>query len=219
MQLQLNVDSDAQLVQNLLGSKLIGMKAGEISKRLSVHPNTIRNWSDEFASFLSGDTTAEAPGGRRRYSEADVHILATIAQLKQQGLKNEQVHEALSAGRRAKEVPPAPTPQEEEVRQSVALVLRSEYDHALDRIKELHDERGRLIEERNAALMARDQDVTALNERIAGLQNELGRAQGQLDALQRERLSTRTVLWIIVGVVVVALVIVIALVVLVSQPR
>jgi t-SNARE complex subunit (syntaxin) len=58
--------------------------------------------------------------------------------------------------------------------------------------------------------------VTALNDRIAGLQNELGRAQGQLDAVQRERLTTRTVLQIIVGVVIMALVIIVAVVVLLS---
>lgn len=53
-----------------------------------------------------------------------------------------------------------------------------------------------------------------MNERLGALQNELSHAQGQLEAVQRERLSGRMVLQIVVALSVGAIVIIATVIVL-----
>lgn len=187
-------------------------KAGDIAKRLDIHPNTVRNWSDEYTRFLSGGAVGKAPGTRRRYNDQDALVLATIASLRNQGLKPAQIVEALENGRLVETLPPLPTAEEEAARASIELVAMPEYTRVLDQLRSAELEKQRIITERDSAYLARDK----ANERIAELQHEIGQLQGRLEALESERLPTRSMLQIILVIAIGSLVVVAVVVVLVA---
>jgi DNA-binding transcriptional MerR regulator len=166
------------------------IKAGEVSKRLKVHANTIRNWADEYSTFMSPDALGKSPGGKRRFTEDDLRILATVAELRNQGIGSDKIRDALASGRRADIIPPLPSPEEESARQSIALIPLPEYTRILDLLKSREEELARVIAERDAAL--KDKDI--FSERIADLQREIGLIEGELNVLKTERLSTPVLL-------------------------
>jgi DNA-binding transcriptional MerR regulator len=179
----------------------MAMTTGEVTKRLGVHANTIRLWADEYSRFLSPGALGQSPNNRREYTDDDLRVLATIHEKRSKGLPHDQIEGILLTGQRVDTLPAAPTPAEVEARKSVALVLRSDYEHALDQVQMLQTDIARLTDERNAALMARDRDTVALNQQIADLRAELGRAQGRLESIDKERPSA--VFWLrIIGAIV-----------------
>jgi DNA-binding transcriptional MerR regulator len=162
------------------------MKTGELSKRLDVAPSTIRFWASEYSSYLSESAIGLGKGASRVFSERDVKVLATVAQMRDQGLTHEQIVDALEGDQFVEHVPSSPA-REEITQQPVTLVSIDQLHRALDQVQFLQMEIDRLIEERDLALITRDRDVSELNKRIAQLQGELGRAEGKLAMLERER--------------------------------
>lgn len=172
------------------------MKTGELSKRLDVAPSTIRFWASEYSSYLSESAIGLGKGASRVFSERDVKVLATVAQMRSQGLTHEQIVDALDAEQFVEHVPSS-SPRERETERvrdgeqattpPVTLVSIDQLHRALDQVQFLQMEIDRLIEERDLALITRDRDVSELNKRIAQLQGELGRAEGKLAMLERER--------------------------------
>lgn len=190
------------------------IKAGEVAKRLKVHANTIRNWADEYAAHMSPDALGQAPGGKRRFTEDDLRILATVAELRGQGIGADKIRDALADGRRADIIPPLPTPEEESARQSIALIPLPEYTRILDLLKSREEELARVISERDSALSDKD----TLNSKIADLQREIGQLQGRLESVQQviqERQPAefwlRVIIPLVIGVVIIALVAVVFL--------
>src|SRR5215213_7950645 len=110
----------------------MAMTTGEVTKRLGVHANTIRLWADEYSRFLSPGALGQSPNNRREYTDDDLRVLATIHEKRSKGLPHDQIEGILLTGQRVDTLPAAPTPAEVEARKSVALVLRSDYEHALD---------------------------------------------------------------------------------------
>lgn len=162
------------------------MKTGELSKRLDVAPSTIRFWASEYSSYLSESAIGLGKGASRVFSDRDVKVLATVAQMRNQGLTHEQIVDALDGDQFVEHVPSSPA-REEVIQQPVTLVSIDQLHRALDQVQFLQMEIDRLIEERDLALITRDRDVSELNKRIAQLQGELGRAEGKLAMLERER--------------------------------
>jgi DNA-binding transcriptional MerR regulator len=186
---------------------------GDLAARLNVSRDTIRNYARDFSEFLTNEATGIEPNARRRYTERDALILATIADLRANGLTVEQVTDALRGGRLVETVPPAPTPAEKEARENAALIVRPEYERVLDRVQQLEGELDTLRAERDRAIERWQDDTTALNVKIQALERELGEARGELTALKAERLPVRLMLQI-AAVFIVGLLVFLALAVL-----
>lgn len=170
------------------------MKAGEASKRVNIHPNTVREWATQYARFMSDGATAR----RRDFSERDLQVLATIQRLRDQGKPHFEIVAALDAGQLVDSVPPLTPPEVEEARKEVGLVPQVEVERSLavERIQTLETALSQAIEERNEAIERWQNDTTDLNQRIAVLERELGEARGKLTAIEAERLPVRTMLQI-----------------------
>lgn len=161
-------------------------KTGDLAKRLSLHPNTVRTWADEFSEFVSPGAVA----AKRKFTADDALVLTTIAQLRSENLAFEEIRKALSNGRRADGLPPVPTPEEEAARQSLQLVPMPEYTRVLDLLRSKELELERVINERDGAL--RDKDTA--NAQIADLRQDIGELRGRLEALETERLPVAVTL-------------------------
>ena len=64
-----------------------------------VSHQTIKNWADEFASYLSPTANPEA-GKKRLYTTEDVQVFALVKDYRQRGYTYEDVHTALKTGQR-----------------------------------------------------------------------------------------------------------------------
>lgn len=60
---------------------------------------TVRNWSREFAQYLSKEATP-GKGKHRAFSENDMRVFALVAELKRQGMSHEDIHATLQTGTR-----------------------------------------------------------------------------------------------------------------------
>lgn len=169
-------------------------KAGELAKRFDVHSNTIRGWSDDFEEFMTPNAVGRSPGAKRRFTHADALVLATIADMRNDGISFDDIRAALERGKRVDVLPALPTEAEEEARQNVKLVPLPEYQRALDEVKRLAAQVDDLRVERDLAMAKRQEGVAELNEQIRTLERDLGTAQGQL----------RTVRYAVIAVVVTA---------------
>lgn len=65
----------------------------DLARELDVSVGTIRNWTDEYAEFLSLGGRGE--GGRREFEETDVQIIRYIAQLRNEKMLKPQIVERL----------------------------------------------------------------------------------------------------------------------------
>jgi DNA-binding transcriptional MerR regulator len=75
------------------------VKLSELRRALSVTPNTIRNWSADFAPFLSAG--ANPPTGEtRRFTEGDAAVFALIAGMRGDDKPLEVIRAHLAAGAR-----------------------------------------------------------------------------------------------------------------------
>ena len=106
----------------------------EAVAELEVPASTLRQWSEEFASFLSApdDDSLPAPQGEgdtRFYSEEDLVVLATVKDLLAEGFTSEQVAEYLEKARRSEEGSKAK--REEESTEPYALMSLESSETAL----------------------------------------------------------------------------------------
>lgn len=65
------------------------------ANKLQISPNTLRNWSDQYSTFLS---ESARPGHKpeRRFTDKDLTILTYIKQLRSEGLEQPHITERLS---------------------------------------------------------------------------------------------------------------------------
>lgn len=70
------------------------LKPGQVAKRANITPQTVRNWSAEYADFLSPQARGE--DGPRLFSDADVDTICTIAALRKSGVPPAEVSERLA---------------------------------------------------------------------------------------------------------------------------
>ena len=71
------------------------MKVKEVADRLGLSAQTVRNWSNDFSDRL-GPAANPEKGRTRQYSENDLRILAGVKHLKEDGLADEEITEALA---------------------------------------------------------------------------------------------------------------------------
>lgn len=156
----------------------------QVHYRLRVPKPTIRNWSAEYAEFLS-ERARPDDGKTRLFTYDDLIILNTVRYLTRvEGLNNnEQIRQMLTAGRRMTELPRMKSPEEEEALEAVQLVPVAELERALDRITAMQSEISRLSCESAANSSERDQALLALddaNQQIGTLREVNGRLRGLL---------------------------------------
>jgi DNA-binding transcriptional MerR regulator len=70
----------------------------EVARLLGVDPDKVKSWAKEYAEYL-GLTAQPAKGQERRFSEADLRVLAVIAEHLELGNEADDVHYALNSGR------------------------------------------------------------------------------------------------------------------------
>jgi DNA-binding transcriptional MerR regulator len=122
------------------------MKTGELAALLRVSENTLRNWSREYAEFLTERGRGAQPGATREFDEHDVYTLATIAELRDRGLTINQVKSDLRGGYRAVKLPQRGDPDIEAARDRVELVPAEAINLWMERVQNLQAELARLVE-------------------------------------------------------------------------
>lgn len=176
----------------------------QVHYRLRVPKPTIRNWSAEYAEFLSQRARPD-DGKTRRFTYDDLIILNTVRYLTRiEGLNNnEQIRQELATGRRMPDLPPMKSPEEEEALEAVQLVPIAELERVLDKVVALQHEIERLIGEAASSSSERDQALLALdeaNQQIGALREKSGRLRGLLLGTTVAGLSFAGLLLIVIAV-------------------
>lgn len=141
---------------------------GRAAKLASIAPTTVRVWTAEYAEFFS-DQATPPKGKQRAYTSDDIALLLTIAELRNEQMPEEAIHEELRSGRRAAyEELPADTAVDQQ--RQLAVVTQLSYDLAQTRGERdtIATERDRLLtdldKERDARLAAEIRATAAETE-------------------------------------------------------
>lgn len=94
-----------------------------------VSHQTVKNWSRDFADFMS-PTARPEKDHQRRFTDDDVRVFDLVKRLKQQGRVNEEIRAALGAGQRG-ELPDSLSNELAPVPHGTALAI------ALQRVNDL----------------------------------------------------------------------------------
>ena len=70
---------------------------GQVAAHVGKHSNTIRGYAQKYGQFLS-DGATPAEGEERRFNDADMEVLTTVAELKNQKKKHNTIIGYLSRG-------------------------------------------------------------------------------------------------------------------------
>ena len=152
----------------------------QVARHIGASDSTVRNWSREFADYLS-ELANPAPGQPRQFTAADVATLATVAVMRQQLVGVEDIRAALDRGERLEPVRP-PEPEdaggEEPARPSApvenALTLYVTRVTALEAsLQELNDRLLTAEKEHAQQLVEAERRIAAERERAAGIEREL----------------------------------------------
>lgn len=162
-------------------------KTGDVARRISIHPNTVRNYADKFSEFMSDTATSS----KRKFTHEDILVLATIAEFRERGQEWHDIETALRNGQRVETVPALPSVAEETARQAMALVPKTEADRLRDDLARITRERDNLLirlenimstasQERVETLKHFQEQIDDRDAQIKRLQDELGIAKGRL---------------------------------------
>lgn len=159
---------------------------------------TVRNWADEFQSYLS-PTATPGHGKHRMYSYDDLRVFSLVSELKSQGMTYSDIHGALQNGQRGQ--PPALPPEEVQAlvvgEQERRLSLEVDYlQRSLIKVQqELEEARTALkaaeaIREQKIWLESRlENEQTRVHEKetqIQELKTQLAQSQQRIEDLLRE---------------------------------
>jgi DNA-binding transcriptional MerR regulator len=156
----------------------------QVHLRLGVPKPTIRNWSAEYAEFLSERAQSDS-GKTRLFTYDDLIILNTVRHLTRvEGLNsNDLVRAALAAGQRVTELPQPRSEEEIEALSTVQLVTADRLERVLDSLNVMEGEVERLGQEVQRVEVERDQALIALdgvNTRMTRLREVHGQIRGIL---------------------------------------
>jgi DNA-binding transcriptional MerR regulator len=156
-----------------------GYHTSHITRILGVSPQTVRNWSQEFARHLSA---AAAPGrGRNRhFTEDDFRALALVAAMKSRSATNDEIHVSLAAGQRGELPPLPPAPEMQALVMSdharAIATLQQQRDSAVADLQHVRAENNQL----HGTLQAITAQLNAAQDKIDRLNREIGRLEGRL---------------------------------------
>lgn len=166
------------------------MKTGDLTRLFGVSNTTIKNWIDRFPAFFSENAHAKNQR-QRNFTEEDVLLLATIAQLSQQEhLTYEQVEDRLKSGYRVDNPGVANYGVDTRLIPAAAveqLIDSSEIKIELERTKSELNRALELLTEERQRNTEKDKRIEELQDKIQLLQRELGRAEGRLEEQSKPR--------------------------------
>lgn len=165
-------------------------------------PQTIRNWTREFAKYLSPGANPGS-GNTRNFTIEDMGVLSLVAEMSGKGQGFEQIHASLAAGQRgdvpnlstedidvliAGEVERHLNTQLHETRQ-LAEQLQQDLDALKSQVQPLRDENIRLqvqVEDRDERLKELNEQFKETQNKIENLMREMGKAyhQGYIDGMK-----------------------------------
>ena len=141
---------------------------GSIQKIFSVSHQTVRNWTKEFAEFLSDGATPQTVGGRRNFTVDDLRVFSLVVELTTAGSTYADAKVVLAKGKRGElpdtaepEVHPAVLLSPKEI--ALTMSIMKERDEALGQLKQL--------------LLDRTED----RQTIERLNREVGRLEAALE--------------------------------------
>lgn len=153
--------------------------SGQIASIFSVHDETIRRWSKEFADYMS--IAAEPGKGHTRlYNADDLRVLALIADLKAQRQSFQNIHAALANGERGE--PPEP-PQEDKSIVPAVHRLQLQIEVLRDELDVLRTENADLKQQ---LALVKAETALAVAQREIELQREIGRLEGELEYRRKQ---------------------------------
>ena len=71
----------------------------QVARTIKKSPQTIRAWTDRYRVYLSASATPDS-GDERKYTDADLLVLATVAHLAGQGQRHDAIAPMIAAGER-----------------------------------------------------------------------------------------------------------------------
>lgn len=153
----------------------------DLKQVFGVTPQTVRNWTADFAQYLSDEATPSKSGARRLFTEDDVKVFALIRELTQSGQTYAQVRQTLADGKRG-ELPQMPISKDdtttslspEEIYRTLAIMR--ERDEAIGQLKQLQ-----LDKEEDRKTIER------LNREIGRLELELELEQKKNQEVEKNR--------------------------------
>lgn len=150
-------------------------RAKSVAEQLGVSVSTVRAWSNEFAPFLTPSaqaaTTPDGTPVQRRYTEADLAVLAHVKRLLDQNATFDEVRRRL-AGMTPEELAamPAESDEAEQITSSTAIIPTAWL--------------GQLQDAQRLALAAKDETISELRARVADLAADKERLQREIDSLR-----------------------------------
>ena len=151
----------------------------DVTEHTGASASAVRIYTDRYARYLSTEAT-EIP---RKFTLADLKLIAFIVRCtKEKAMTHEQVEAALKAGELVAFDWELPAPATVEAEQSTALVPLAQLQAlqlVLEEARRREKDAVQSVEVVRSEATEREQ---SLQSEIARLQNELGRAQGALDA-------------------------------------
>lgn len=173
------------------------MQPHEAARLLDIHPNTVRTWTSDkrYKRFFS-DTAQGGDGSARDLTDDDIRVLHYIDQMKDRGLRADEVEASLEQAQ-AQGFDRLPMPVQSDAiartpvipvqaaeaavrgKQDALEIMREEMRERLQEMRELVEyERSRAQEERERYEQS--------NERIRDLERQVGKLEGKLSILERE---------------------------------
>lgn len=160
---------------------------------------TIRNWSIEFASYLSASATPPE-GGTRFYTVGDLEVMTWVATRKREGATYETIHVELKSGSRADAPVQSPehikTKSADEIQEMAMQQMEKlqitivDLKQQLANAKELASQVEEVSREKFELKTQLEMTQQALDEQKAEIQrirDELSKAQGELGNALREQ--------------------------------
>jgi DNA-binding transcriptional MerR regulator len=101
-----------------------------VSKAIGKTPQTVRDWCGRYSDHLSPSATVDK-GQERRFTDADVTLLQTVARLSNQGQKHKNILPMIAGGL---EIPPETqeTPPDDA---TTTIVKQNEFTRLMDAIE------------------------------------------------------------------------------------
>jgi len=167
------------------------MKTGDLVKHFGISESTVRRWTKEYEEFFS-----ESSGRQRSFTHSDFLVIATILELAKQNFPLNHIRQRLAEGYRVEDntaytagytdgrmVPAAAVEQiidGTELRVQLEQIIY-ERDRLLETIQTLRHTQEEMEEKYEERLAEKDSQLRQLQDRMAELQRELGRAEGELN--------------------------------------
>lgn len=191
-------------------------KPGEAAVLLNIKENTMRKWITEqdYGQYLSSRAVGGS-GSHRAYTEQDVRILTLIAELKQVNTSADEIHASLRSLRSAGWSGLPDVPNTAPGVEPVSMIPREAAETKIDQqrqawMREIQHLQDR-IETLEAELTQERTDRVKAMQELADLRERYGELTGKLS----ERKSTQFWLWLVGGMLLIAVIVTLLLLVIV----